>query len=285
MEIRLALPPDRDAVCDLLHERMDKRIPLTRWRGITDGRWAPDIPEFGVVAVEDGRIVGFLGVVYAQRQIGGVERRSGNLTSWYIEKPYRGSGLGLEMLRAALGRGDVTYTTFSSNPPALRLMEKAGLRLLDDRRLIWLPRPRQPTAGVEVLSGAKVLGRLSQDSRRIIADHQGFDLRSHVIAGPDATGCLVILHVKRKGPDIAYHEVLHVDDPAVLGRHVGNLADAILPAGDSLLSVDSRFLVEGPVPDRSEVIGVPRFYRPAGLAVSQVDFLYSEVVLLDLKLY
>jgi hypothetical protein len=66
VRIRQALAPDREGVSRYLHEKMNQRISIERWRGYTSGRWADDLPEFGVIAEDDGRLVGFLGVVYAK---------------------------------------------------------------------------------------------------------------------------------------------------------------------------------------------------------------------------
>jgi hypothetical protein len=52
-----------------------------------------------------------------------------------------------------------------------------------------------------------------------------------------------------------------------------------------VLSVDSRFLDSAVEPDAAAEIPGPRYFRPAGLAPAEVDFLYSETVLLGLKLY
>jgi hypothetical protein len=52
-----------------------------------------------------------------------------------------------------------------------------------------------------------------------------------------------------------------------------------------VLSVDWRFVGVDVGADGVERIPVPRFYSPGRLAPRLVDLLYSETVLLDLKLY
>ncbi len=285
IQIRPAGPDDRDAVCNLLHEKMSSRIPLERWRRIVDGRWSGWRDDFGVIAEADGELAGFLGVVYAERPTPHGIRRFGNLTSWYITKPYRGRGVGWRMLQAAMSDPTVSYTTFSSNPPALRLMAKAGLVLLDDRRLIWDGKATKAT-DVVVTKNPDIAGEgLSERSRQILADHAGLNVLPYLIEPKDQPSYLVLVHVKKKGADIAYHEALHVEDPAAFTRHAGSFASAILPPKKALLSVDSRFCTGAANPDRVEEIEAPRFVRPTDVEPANVDFLYSEIVLLDLKLY
>jgi GNAT superfamily N-acetyltransferase len=285
IRIRQALAPDRKAVCRYLHDKMNQRIPIERWRNYTSGRWAHDLPEFGVIAEDDGRMVGFLGVVYAKRVIAGQGRTTGNLGAFFVERDYRGRGLGLDILGAIMARDAVTYTTFSSNPPARRLVLKAGMELLDDRRLLWHPGGRASTSAEISSDVTRFADRLPAAARQALSDHADLGLQSFVICEPDGSLCLVILYVKLKGEDIAYHEVLHISDSAVFGRHVRAFAAHVLPSGRAVLSVDSRFLVSAVEPDAAEEIVGPRYFRPAGLAPAEVDFLYSETVLLGLKLY
>jgi RimJ/RimL family protein N-acetyltransferase len=282
-ELRLAGPDDREPVVVFLHQTMSSRISLERWRRLFDYGWLEDKPDCGVVVLENGAVAGYLGVIHAERPIGGRKVRIANLSSWYIARSLRGRGLGLAMLELATRDPRVTYTTFSSNPPALRLMAKVGLALLDERRLLW--RRSGDAPGVEVLSGWKaVLPEVSDAERRILQDHRELPVQPHLLRAPEGD-CLVVLSVKPKGENVAYHEVLHLGRPAVLARHAQAFADLALAPGASVLAVDARFLEGFAVLAEIEPIGVPRFFRSADLAAREVDFLYSEIPLLDLKLY
>jgi RimJ/RimL family protein N-acetyltransferase len=282
-ELRLAGPDDREPVVRFLHERMSSRISPERWQRLFDYGWLEDKPDCGVVVIEDGAVAGYLGVIHALRRIGGRAVRTANLSSWYIARSLRGRGLGLAMLELATGNPDVTYTTFSSNPPALRRMARVGLTLLDERRFLW--RRSGAAAGIEVLSGfAAVLPEVPDAERAILEDHRDLPLHPHLLRAPEGD-CLVVLSVKNKGADVAYHEVLHLGRPAVLARHAQAFANAVLAPGASVLAVDARFLDGLAVAAETEPIGVPRFFRSPDLPASAVDFLYSEIPLLDLKLY
>ena len=60
--------------------------------------------------------------------------------------------------------------------------------------------------------------------------------------------------------------------------------NAVLAPGASVLAVDRRFLDGCEVVAESEQISVPRYFRSPSMAPREVDFLYSEIPLLDLKL-
>ncbi len=282
-ELRPAGPDDRDRVAAFLHERMSSKISLERWRRLFDYGWLEAKPDCGVVVIEQGAVAGYLGVIHAQRQIRGRRVRTANLSSWYIARSLRGRGLGLAMLELATRNPGVTYTTFSSNPPALRLMTRLGLGLLDRERFLW--RRTDDPAGIEVLAGLDaVLPEASDDERQILEDHRDLPVQPRLLRAPEGD-CLVILSVKEKAADVAYHEVLHLGRPAVLARHAQAFANLVLAPGASVLAVDRRFLDGFAVAAETEPISVPRFFRSAELAAAEVDFLYSEIPLLDLKLY
>jgi GNAT superfamily N-acetyltransferase len=284
IELRSAGPGDADAVCALLHDQMSGRISRERWRRLFDYPWLADKPDCGVVVLERGRVAGYLGVVYADRRLRGRSFRTGNLSSWYIVRSLRGQGLGLAMLRHATRAAEVTYTTFSSNPPALRLMAEVGLVPLDDSRFLWR-RTAERTTAIEVLSGfAAPSSLVPDDERQILADHRSLPAQPHLLRSADGD-CLVLLAVKRKGAEVAYHEVLHLGRPDVLARHAQAFANLVLAPGESVLAVDQRFLDGCEVSAEIEPISVPRYFRSPDLARRDVDFLYSEIPLLDLKLY
>jgi GNAT superfamily N-acetyltransferase len=285
IEVHSAGPDDREAVCALLHERMSSRISLERWRRLFDHGWLADPPDCGVLLRQGRELAGYLGVIHAERRIGARWVRTANLSSWYILKPLRGHGLGFAMLQHATRNPQVTYTTFSSNPPALRLMAAVGLVPLDDARLLWRRSGATP-AGIEVVSGLPaVLPLVPEQERRLLEDHRDLPIHAHLLRSADGD-CLVILSIKRKNADVAFHEVLHLSRSAVLVRHIEAFADIVLTPGESVLSVDSRLLQGCEVAGAERrPIPVPRYFRSPDLACREVDFLYSEIPLLDLKLY
>ena len=284
VELRTAAPGDRDAVVALLHERMSSRISRDRWRRLFDYPWLAAKPDCGVVVLERGRVAGYLAVIYADRRRAGRAVRTANLSSWYLLKPLRGQGVGQAMLQLATRAPDVTYTTFSSNPPALRVMATAGLVPLDESRFLWR-RTAAHATGIEILSGcAALLPEVADHERLILTDHRDLPVEPHLLRAADGD-CLIVLSVKKKGADVAYHEVLHLGRPAVFARHAQAFADAVLPQGAAVLAVDRRFLDGYDVVAESERISVPRYFRSPDLAPREVDFLYSEIPLLDLKLF
>ena len=98
--------------------------------------------------------------------------------------------------------------------------------------------------------------------------------------------CVAVFSIKRKGEDTTYHEALYISDRALFAANARALADAILPSDNALMSVDARLLDgHGAEPDELRELPVNRGFQSAGLEAHEMDFLYSEIPLLDLKLY
>jgi hypothetical protein len=91
------------------------------------------------------------------------------------------------------------------------------------------------------------------------------------------------LQVKKKQQDIAYHQLLHVDQPSLLARHAEAIATAILPKQQAVLAIDRRLLPIAPAGSEIEAIPQPRLFKSRRLRRHQIDNLYNEVLLLDQK--
>lgn len=286
LEIRPAQASEREEVARFLHHSFKAKIPLERWRSLIEGRWSRPGDGYGVSLLDGTDLVGFLGMVHAERPVGGGLARTGNMTSWYLQKPYRGRGLALEMLQLATADPSVTVTNFSSVPHAVRLLERAGLSPLDDRRLIWRSGLAFDGPAARLIPEPQAVpGLLNDEDATILRDHRGLNLKTIAVETPGSGLCLLVLTVKQKHDDYVTHELLHLGNPAAFARHARAVAHAVLPPSGAVLSVDWRFLGVEAGADAVEQISVPRFFKPGRMAPRAVDFLYSETVLLDLKLY
>jgi GNAT superfamily N-acetyltransferase len=282
VDVRPATAADIEAVCDLLHTNMSARISRERWRLLLDYPWRPVDADRGWVALDGGRIVGFLGLVYADRSIAGRVERFCNICAWYLLKGYRGRGIGQALQAGAVANRDITYTLVTATAATDRAFRRAGLRTLDAERYCFRRRP-EPRSDHEVFDGADAIAPyLDSGERRILEDHRRFALRHHLCRA-DGRSCYLILQVNKKGADVSYHEVMHSSDPEFLAAHAQSIADTLLDRGNSLLAVDKRFL-PGTQAREPELLRQPRLYASPRLAPEAIDNLYNEVVLLDLKM-
>lgn len=283
--IRPATLADLDRVADLLHDKMDPKIPVERWRRLMTYGWLADKPDLGRVVDWDGRICGFVGMVLSDRIVDGRTERIVDVSSWYLEKELRGRGLGAGLMQAVLADPMRTYCTMTPSPLRMHIFRGVGFEVLDDRRVTW--RRNGDAAGANLAVSrdlAAIRDAVGPVERRLLDDHAGLGVTA-VLAGQGAKRCLLIFSVVRKGAGIETWDMLYTGDRAFLARHGQALADALLPAREpAALVADSRF-VDGASPGGvTETLGTPRLYRSPRLAPHQIDNLYNELQLLELKL-
>lgn len=281
--IRPATSADIEPVCSLLHEHMDSRFSRDRWRKLMTYRWLDDKPDFGRVAIVDGQLVGFVGMVYADRVLDGRVHRIVNVCAWYLKKAYRKAGFGLELMRSAMADDAMSYTNLTSSSRSVPFLAAIGYRVLDDDRRVWSAKGESPGLEIEKDS-SRIVGRVDDNARRILSDHHGLAVRPLLIG--DRTGaCFTVFTVAKKGDDVTYYDILHLDNPSFFTARAQAIADSLLPRDrKSVLAVDSRLLQGHACDGAVERLLVPRYYKSGTLRPGQIDNLYSELQLLDLKL-
>lgn len=250
------------------------------WTRLLANRWGGEQGEFAVTAWDGDTLVGVMGMNDSLRHTPRGPKRYRNLTSWYVLKSHRGMGLGEKLMHAAMADPQVTSTNLTSAKAALPLVDRIGFKILDAQRLIWRPSGTAPLPHTLVpLDDAP----LNAVDAQVLADHDDLGLKPVVIDTPDGPLTLV-LSVKQKVDEYVTHEVVYVGQPPLLARHAQAVTDTLLPENAAVFSIDSR-LITGAQPDAVEQIEVPRFYKGTSMLPCEIDHMYSEVVLMGMKLY
>jgi GNAT superfamily N-acetyltransferase len=281
-EVRPAGPADIEPVCRLLHEKMNRRIAPERWRRLMTYPWLANKPDLGRVAVVADEVVGFVGMVHAERDLGGRRERVVNICAWYLDRAHRGRGLGFELMRSATEDEAMSYTILTSSARTLGLLDRLGYRLLETELRLWSAQGYDCAALDLEQDEARILTRLDKAARRMLTDHAGLPIRP-VLIWHGQSACLAVFWVKKKGADVTYFDVLHLSDPAFFAAHAQGIAERLLPPG-AVLAVDSRFLGGASAGGTLERLKVARYFKSKALQAHQIDNMYSEIQLLDIKL-
>jgi GNAT superfamily N-acetyltransferase len=281
--VRPAEQGDIESVVDLLFDNMSQKVPKERWRRLLDYPWRPTDADLGRVAVDGNRIVGFLGLVYVDRPIGGHIERFCNICAWYLLKSHRGQGVGQQIQFSATADPRMTYTIMTATAATGRAFEShSGFQVLDDKRYL-LRRDAGPRRTIELIDDPdRIAPLLAPDDRAILEQHRPYNVR-HLVAKAGGEACYIVMQVKRKGEDIDYHEVMYASDGRLLREFAPSIAHALLSSDTAVLAIDPRFLPE-PSDWETETLRLPRWYRSARVEPAKIDHLYGEIPLLDLKL-
>jgi fatty-acyl-CoA synthase len=282
---------DVEPLCRFLSQNfVGSNVPPAGWGRLFDYKWLDQKPDLGLVLTVENEIVGFLGAVYASRQIGAKTGITCNHTSWYVDPKYR--GWGAELLAAAVHNNDITFTALTPEPGPRQMLEAVGFSRLDRRKLALPPLLHLHTLrnGAPVISfDPEIVRRLLNHEHQEIFDHHApYDcLQLSVEAGSEGAFLIVKRRVggnrrlNRLFPTnakIAYSEVLYCSSPGVLADHLERIKLAIFRQQHTLLLVcDERMFQE---PPKAFSFDAPMLYRSPLFKANELDKLYSEMVLL-----
>jgi len=280
--IRPAGNNDVDAICHLLHTKMDKKISPNRWRKLMQYEWMTDKPDFGRVVDYGGEILGYLGMVYADRQINQKIMTSASLSGWYLDKSMRGYGLGKALMVDVITDQSVIYTMITVSSKVVKLVEDLGYKTLDEHRYVW--RKNSNSKQLTLLTcPEEILARVPAKEKKILLDHASLPVMPVLIEDHQGQS-LFYFSIKKKAAGVLYYDVLYTNNRTFLSSHGQQLANVLLTQQPSVLAADCRF-VDGPaIGAQREQLSVPRYYKATSIAAKDVDYLYSELLLLDLKL-
>lgn len=286
--IRPAESRDVEAICTLLHTKMNSRFSMERWRQIMTYPWLENKPDFGRVVESDGQILGFVGLIYSDRLIGNEQQgyrkeRFASMTSWYLDKSMRGRGLGKGLLAAAKDNPDQTLTMFTNSSKPMAIVRALGYQVLDEYRYHWhKTEPGLPA--IDVIDDAHVIQQRASDAQRqLLEDMRGLPVRPVWIEA-DGRHALLFFSVKPKGENVLWFDLLYTSDRDLFTDYAQSLANRLLPDTPAVLASDSRLIKAPPEDTIRQQLPVARHYLSKTVQPHEIDFLYSELQLLDQKL-
>jgi len=290
VDIRPAEQTDVDALARFWHENMNSRVPLDRWRSVASPPWYTQPPSHGWIALDGGRIVGAMALVHSTRAIDGRLEKLCNIGSLYVLREYRGRGIARAIARDCSSDESITYFGIDAAPQTRAVLEppEAGYRVLDRERYVWTPRHgrEEGDGGFSVRkmpSSHCFLNDWTPAEQHILEHH--LPLGMVPVSARCASGeCRLLLWVRNKSSPTLYYEVFYASDYEAFGDLGQQIADHLIPPGTGVLAVDARFYDRPPPGAEVESLKQARHYKSTRLAPHQIDLLYSEVPLLDLKI-
>jgi acetoacetyl-CoA synthetase len=293
ISVRPTTPADTAEICDLLeHGFVGSGIAADGWRPLCTTNWGADNPTRGFVLTDGGRIVGYLGTLYSQREINGKTGIVCNYSSYYVAPAYRGRGLAQTLVAASARDERITYISHTPAPPTRRALESLGFAILD-RGVLLLPLGLnaetlwQSRVDIDV-NDRTVRASLGQAERRIYDDHASYHCLHMTARDAGGTAYLVVKRrlVKRRVRRLAwtakvpFSQIMYCSAPDVLARNLERIKLAIMWQQKTFgIAMNERFLPKAPRAIRQEAIAQ---YRSPVFTPNELDLLYSEFVLLDI---
>ena len=283
--VRSTTPADTAEICDLLEHGFG--IAADDWRPLCTTNWLADNPTGGLVLTDGGRIVGYVGTIYSQREINGKNGIVCNFSGFYVAPAYRGRGLGAALVAAAVRDERITYTSLTPAPVTQRVNEALGFAILERRELLFPPGLNAETlwqSRVDIdVNDRTVRASLGQAGRRIYDDHASYDCLHMTARDAGGTAYLVVKRRLRRvrSARIPFSQILYCSAPDVLARNLERIKLAIMWQQKTSRHRDERApLSQGAACDQTEghrpipVAGIhPERTRPAVLGVRAARYL------------
>jgi len=255
-------------------------------RKIFDYQWPHDETHCGLILVDGDRTVGFLGMIFSRRQINEKIEKFCNLTSWYVHQDYRSRAI--SMILPLHGMQDYTITDLTPAKNVYTVQNKLGFKDLDAAGRLLLPFGRrlfQPQySAIELTHDlAAIENKLAGQDLKIFNDHQPYPCFHFLLRGKD--GDCYIIYSKLKRKRIPYVHLHYISDPDLFGIAYREIRKSILShAGAYFMLIDSRLVQNKKLPlSICLPYRAPKQYLSATLKPEQIDNLYSEIVMLNLR--
>lgn len=280
VEVRPATEAELEAICEFLATHMDPSIPRERFRRLFTYPWMKAKPDLGFVLVDDGRLVGYISTIYADRVIRGRRERFCNLSSWCVLPGCRNHSL--RLLSAAHRDQDQTFTNLTARPVVRRVMAALRYQVLDTYKLFTVPLAQaasllhfpRPRLSVDP---AEIARSLNPSDLALLRDHEKTAC-GHLLLEVGGRYCYVVWN-RRVKHSVPFSEILYVSDAGLLRRHFERVKLRILWRDRTLLlAIDGRLLGRRPwlvLPYKRVTM-----FQSRRLQREDIDNLYSELVLL-----
>jgi hypothetical protein len=257
-----------------------------KWRKLFEYRWERDENYCGLALRDGDQTVGFIGMIFSRRWINGRVEKFCNLTSWFVREEHRVRAVSL-LLPLVRMRG-YTITDLTPSLAVYQIQRKVGFKDLDAYGRILLPFGRRfcgpKHSQVQTTHAAdEIRQTLSAEHRKILDDHLEYQCEHFLL--PAGNRYCYIVYSKHKRKKLPFVYIHYISDPELFEQTYHTIRSAIMSHARACFAVIDSRLVAGlklPVsfclPYRT-----PKQYLSCNLKPAQIDNLYSELVLLNLR--
>ena len=282
-----ALEPIRDedvpGFCRFLCENLSRDRSAEEWAQAFSQDWCQSKPNNGFLIRDDGRIVGGIGAIYAERTVRNRTERFCNITSWCVQDAFRAHSMRLAM--AVVGQPEFHFTDLTPTEVVSKTLQFLKFMPMNERHALLpnVPWPFARLAGTRVVSDPGEIGTLlAPEDAKAYRDHLHLPWLRHLAVGRAGAWCYVVWKRTRlKG--ITGAMIIALSDPELflrcrlaLGSHL------LVHHGLSYTRVESRLLPRLPTLC-IELSGYRnKVFKSDTLTAADMSNLYSELVALDL---
>lgn len=282
VELRPILQRDLDRVAVFLHEEMNRRVRPSAWKGLLQPPWPSVAPNRGFHLVLGDRIVGVYAAVYSQREINGVVVDLCNLAAFCVLEEHRAHSF--RLMRAILGQKGYEFTDLSPSGNVVALNERLGFVQLDSSTTLVLNLPAVARGGVTVSGDPAVLEAvLTGADAAIHRDHRDAAAARHLVVSTRDEYAYLVFRKDRRRRLPVFATPLYAGGSRTLLQSAWPQVTSHLLVRHGLAATLAEPRLLGFVPKVGRALSSPRpkMIRSKVISADQVDYLYSELALLE----
>lgn len=289
MTVREAKYGDFEKVYPLLHKLNSSTLLKNEWQKIFVNHFNTDENFCGFVIEDDIKIHGFLGAVFSKKMIGGNEYKFCNTTSWIVDEEYRAKSLILLMKIHKLK--NYIFTNFTPSETVYPILKKLGYKDIENIKYLLKPKPVFLSKVKIITTGFENI--LNNYEIQIYNQHKNFNLGFFIVkTGIDY--CFVVYRKKKYFPaklkkiignkiNLQLAEIEYVSNSDLFKE---NIKEIIFKASVKIkiasFAIYKKYLSDN-ITKTAKIFKTHRKYVYKGdLSPSEIDVLFSEIVILDL---
>lgn len=270
------------AYCQFLTEHLSAERSAEQWAQAFQQNWGVAKPNNGFLIRDEGKIVGGIGAIYAERIIRGHAEQFCNITSWCVLEAFRSQSMRLAM--AVVSQPGFHFTDLTPTEVVSKTLQFLKFKPMNERHALWpnLPWPFAGLCGVRVLTDYDAIEQaLTPADAKVFHDHRHLPWLRHLAAGKPGAYCHIAWKPnKLKGVQGAM--ILGFSDPELFLAYRHTLGSHLLQNGCFYTRVESRLLPRLPLVSHELAGYRNKVFRSDTLAESDISNFYSEIVGLNL---
>lgn len=266
-------------LCEFLSRNLNSSKSPQEWKESLQPSWTSSRPNYGFMLKDNGKIVGAIGAIYADRETSAGRFTTCNITSWCVLDAYRAQSMRLAM--SVIAQPGLHFTDFSPTEVVSASLQFLKFRPLDSRQVLMPNLPGIVPGARAYLDGHEIRAKLTGPALKVFEDHARFSWLHHALLEAEGAQCHVIYKLdKVKGVNAA--RVLHISDRQCFRKAFPVLARKFLLRGLLFTKAEVRQLAELPLVHAIRDGFTKKVFLSETWSESDVDYLYSESVCMDL---
>lgn len=269
-------------VSHFLHLNMNGRPGVDAWRRLMEQEWSIAAPNHGFQLMAGSDVVGAYLAIYSDREKKGETYKFCNLAAFCVLPEYRHHAM--RLYRALLAQKGYEFTDLSPSGNVIALNERLGFKRLDLAASLvpnypWIGRRRvglteRPEILREVLGGTDL---------KIFEDHAGCPASRHLLISSGSSYAYVLYRRDRRKHLPVFASPLYAGGSLELLQLSWPEVAGFLLTRHGMLATLAERRILGFTPKGGYSLDSPRpkMYRSARLAAKDIDYLYSELTVLE----